>query len=207
MDWARILAYVTGVVDQELLARNEYLAAENRILKARSKGRLQLSDAERALSKFVGKAAVVAPWLASRLSARAWIHASDGVSVRPRETTSRSTTISQHQPLAPFFVILNPREASSRANSIRRDRRFLGHPRLPHNVGQAESFPPRRAVDSLRGARRSSHALCAIRSLELAHDRQALLVDRAPLPGRPPHDGRARVRSPAPKYVLRIHSA
>ena len=32
MDWARILAFVTGMVDQELLARNEYLAAENRIL-------------------------------------------------------------------------------------------------------------------------------------------------------------------------------
>jgi hypothetical protein len=32
MDWTRILAYVTGTVDQELLARNEYLAAENRIL-------------------------------------------------------------------------------------------------------------------------------------------------------------------------------
>ena len=30
MDWARILAYVTGTVDQELLGRNEYLAAENR---------------------------------------------------------------------------------------------------------------------------------------------------------------------------------
>jgi hypothetical protein len=30
MDWARTLAYVTGVVDQELLARIEYLAAENR---------------------------------------------------------------------------------------------------------------------------------------------------------------------------------
>jgi hypothetical protein len=29
MDWARILAYVTGTVDQQLLARNEYLAAEN----------------------------------------------------------------------------------------------------------------------------------------------------------------------------------
>jgi hypothetical protein len=27
MDWARILAYVTGAVDQELLARNGYLAA------------------------------------------------------------------------------------------------------------------------------------------------------------------------------------
>ena len=29
MDWARILAYVTGTVDQEVLARNEYLAAGN----------------------------------------------------------------------------------------------------------------------------------------------------------------------------------
>jgi uncharacterized membrane protein len=43
MDWARILAYVTGMVDQELLARNEYLAAENRTLKAQFKGRLKLS--------------------------------------------------------------------------------------------------------------------------------------------------------------------
>ena len=34
MDWARILAYVTGTVAQELLARNEYLAAEIRIMKA-----------------------------------------------------------------------------------------------------------------------------------------------------------------------------
>ena len=32
MDWARMLAYVTGTVDQELLTRNEYRAAENRIL-------------------------------------------------------------------------------------------------------------------------------------------------------------------------------
>jgi hypothetical protein len=48
MDWARILAYVTGMVDQELLTRIEYLAAENRILKAQLKGRLKLSDAERA---------------------------------------------------------------------------------------------------------------------------------------------------------------
>ena len=47
MDWARILAYVTGTVDQELLARNEYLAAENRIMKAQLNGRMKLSDAER----------------------------------------------------------------------------------------------------------------------------------------------------------------
>jgi hypothetical protein len=32
---ARMLAYITGTVDQELLLRNEYLAAENRIFKKR----------------------------------------------------------------------------------------------------------------------------------------------------------------------------
>ena len=31
MIWGRMLAYITGTVDQELLLRNEYLAAENRI--------------------------------------------------------------------------------------------------------------------------------------------------------------------------------
>jgi hypothetical protein len=43
-----MLAYITGTVDQELLLRNEYLAAENRILRAQIKGRLLLSDAARA---------------------------------------------------------------------------------------------------------------------------------------------------------------
>jgi hypothetical protein len=54
MDWARILAFVTGMVDQELLARIEYLAAENRILKTQLKGRLKLSDAERATLGEIG---------------------------------------------------------------------------------------------------------------------------------------------------------
>ena len=47
MEWARILAYITWTVDQELLLRNEYLVAENRILKSLLKGRLKLSDVER----------------------------------------------------------------------------------------------------------------------------------------------------------------
>src|SRR5215471_19134560 len=54
MDWARILAFVTGMTDQELLTRNEYLVAENRILKAKLKGRLKLSDAERAMLGEIG---------------------------------------------------------------------------------------------------------------------------------------------------------
>ena len=32
--WTRLLAYVIGLVNQELLLQNEYLAAENRILRA-----------------------------------------------------------------------------------------------------------------------------------------------------------------------------
>jgi putative transposase len=57
------------MVDQELLARIEYLAAENHILKAQLKGRLKLSDAERATlgeighrlgRKFLGEVANVA---------------------------------------------------------------------------------------------------------------------------------------------------
>jgi hypothetical protein len=48
MIWAQLLACVTGTVEQELLLRNEYLAAENRILKAQIKGRLLLSQEEKA---------------------------------------------------------------------------------------------------------------------------------------------------------------
>ena len=47
MDWKTLLAYIAGSVDEELLLRNEYLVAENRILRDQIKGRVQLSDAER----------------------------------------------------------------------------------------------------------------------------------------------------------------
>ena len=42
--WARLLAYVTGLVNQKLLLQNEYLAAENRILRAHLPARVRLSD-------------------------------------------------------------------------------------------------------------------------------------------------------------------
>ena len=45
--WARLLAFVTGLVNQELLLRNEYLVAENRILRCHLSMRLRLSDPER----------------------------------------------------------------------------------------------------------------------------------------------------------------
>ncbi len=47
MDWKTMLAYVTGSVDEDLLRRNEYLVAENRILRAQIPGRLKLTDGER----------------------------------------------------------------------------------------------------------------------------------------------------------------
>src|SRR6267154_2008086 len=43
----RLLAYVTGTVNQELLLRNEYLTAEKRILRGQIKGRLLLSEGEK----------------------------------------------------------------------------------------------------------------------------------------------------------------
>ena len=43
---SRLLAYVTGLINQELLLQNEYLAAENRILRAHLPARLRLSDPE-----------------------------------------------------------------------------------------------------------------------------------------------------------------
>jgi hypothetical protein len=38
-DWFQLLGYVTELVNQELLLKNEYLVAENRILKAHIRGR------------------------------------------------------------------------------------------------------------------------------------------------------------------------
>lgn len=46
MLWARMLAYATGIVSQEFMLRNEYRAAENRILRGKIKARLPLSGGE-----------------------------------------------------------------------------------------------------------------------------------------------------------------
>src|SRR5919199_632500 len=54
-NWARVLAYVTGLVNQELLLQNEYLAAENRIFRAQLPARLRQSNPERATLAEIGK--------------------------------------------------------------------------------------------------------------------------------------------------------
>lgn len=53
--WVRLLAYVTGLVNQRLLLQNGYLAAENRILRSHLPARLRLSEAERFTLAEIGK--------------------------------------------------------------------------------------------------------------------------------------------------------
>ena len=53
--WARLLAYVSGLVNQRLLLQCEYLAAENRILRSHLPPRLRLSDPERSTLAEIGK--------------------------------------------------------------------------------------------------------------------------------------------------------
>lgn len=53
--WLQLVAYVTGIVNQQLLLQNEYLASENRILRAHLPRRLRLSDAERSTLAEIGK--------------------------------------------------------------------------------------------------------------------------------------------------------
>jgi putative transposase len=55
MDWKPLLAYITGSVDQELLLRNEYLVAGNRILRNQITERVRLSDGERRTLAEIGK--------------------------------------------------------------------------------------------------------------------------------------------------------
>jgi len=55
MNWNRLLAYITGSVDQEVLLCNEYSATKNRILRNQIKGRLRLTDPEPISLAEIGK--------------------------------------------------------------------------------------------------------------------------------------------------------
>ena len=55
MSWTKLLAYITGSVDQEFLLRNEYLVTENRLLRQQIPGRVRLSDGERKTLAEIGK--------------------------------------------------------------------------------------------------------------------------------------------------------
>lgn len=51
----RLLAYVTGMVNQQVLLQNEYLVAENKILRAHLPIRLRLTDPQRSTLAEIGK--------------------------------------------------------------------------------------------------------------------------------------------------------
>jgi len=53
--WVRLLAYVTGLVNQRLLLQCEYLAAENRVLRSHLPATIRLSDSERRTLAEIGK--------------------------------------------------------------------------------------------------------------------------------------------------------
>jgi putative transposase len=53
--WVRLLAHLTGLVNQKLLLQNEYLIGENRILRAHLPDRMRLSDPQRSTLAEIGK--------------------------------------------------------------------------------------------------------------------------------------------------------
>jgi len=55
MAWDKLLACVSGKLDQELRMRIEYLVAENRILRSQLEGRLRLTDEQRITLATIGK--------------------------------------------------------------------------------------------------------------------------------------------------------
>jgi putative transposase len=54
-EWRKLLVSITGSVEEELLLRNEYLVAENRILHRQLQDRVRLSDSERKTLAEIGK--------------------------------------------------------------------------------------------------------------------------------------------------------
>ena len=53
--WARLLAYITCVVNQRLVLQCEYLIAENRVLRSHVTARLRLADTERSTLAEIAK--------------------------------------------------------------------------------------------------------------------------------------------------------
>jgi hypothetical protein len=54
-DVVRLLGYVTGLVNQQLHLQNEYLAAENLILRAHLQKQLRLTEPQRTTLAEIGK--------------------------------------------------------------------------------------------------------------------------------------------------------
>jgi hypothetical protein len=69
MESLEALALISGKVEEEILIRNEYLAAENEILKSKLKGTIKFKDAERIrlakIAKRMGLNAFSERWILS----------------------------------------------------------------------------------------------------------------------------------------------
>ena len=52
---ARLLAYISGMVNHQLLLQSEYLIAENKILRSHLPARVPLTDSQRATLAEIGK--------------------------------------------------------------------------------------------------------------------------------------------------------
>ena len=132
MDWKKLLAYISGSVDEELLLRNEYLVTENRILRNQIKGRLRLTDGERKTLAEIGKklgkkvleevASIVKPETILAWHSRLVAKKFDGSKSRTypegdRRSTPRSTTSSSawQRRIDPGVTIGSPAHWSSLA--------------------------------------------------------------------------------------------
>jgi putative transposase len=92
MPWKRLLANVTGSIDEELRLRNEYLVTENRVLRSKINGRPRLRDEERRQLAIIGKqlgrksletiATIVKPDTILRWHAKLVAHKFDGSGYR-----------------------------------------------------------------------------------------------------------------------------
>jgi hypothetical protein len=138
MDWARILTYVTGTVDQELLAGNELLATENRILKDQLKGRQLLSDAERATLGEIGLA-----WVARFSPEVATVALPDTILAWYRKLVARkfSGSHARQGPGRPRLKRGGPARASEGANGPSRVRIANPTPVFPQKGGAITAAP------------------------------------------------------------------
>ena len=104
MSWRRILAYITGTVDDELRLRNEYLAAENRILRSKLPKRVPLDDSERMT---LGRIGEMSKDLCRHRGEFAWILASRPWATsgqppaNPRSHSLTYATLATHAPRSP----------------------------------------------------------------------------------------------------------
>ena len=115
MNWARILAFVTGMMDKELLTRSEYLVAENRIPKAQLKGRLKLSDAERSTLGEIG----LSTGRSNRDSAlKIAIHAGPTGTFQISSAYSRTARSEQNHPTRAVFRMLACHHAARSCHSL-----------------------------------------------------------------------------------------